>query len=331
MSVVSLILLLIFAPDGSQAGATQFVLGLKAMGPQALQVSEDLGPPTRRARLEVDAEGALRLTWGEGPGEMFRFDPNQSPPDAWAEAREQPESPFDQICRGAGTENRLEIGCWSASDLRAANLRPPAVTYVFESTADGVRVVRTTGGGGERMVFTSAGRTPQRPRGVGPGTPAVLADALAQLAAFEGGRMYGGSSGGGDWYGSDLIVSGVRGLDFRIERTVAPDRGGRSHMVPARWSFDHQGPSGGDNQSMAWLMVMTRDEEAPREFWCVGRPKETSVLIACRAGRTAWTGPSEPVAFRLTPYPEWRIHVTEGLHSGFSTAGTSRLKTRPYP
>ncbi|HYE45577.1 MAG TPA: hypothetical protein VEA44_07355, partial [Caulobacter sp.] len=241
MRILLLLVLALLPPSGAHAMAPQFMERLGAMGPQALQVSEDLGPPTGEARLEVESDGALRLTWGEGLARTFRFHPDEPPKDPWT-APERSFEPFAHHCRGKGSAERLEVSCWIPSDLRARALRPPSVVYVFEIDAGRVRVVRTSGRGGGRMVFTPAGLEPSRPPGVGPGGPAVLADALAQLAAFEDGWLGGGSSGGGDWYGSDLRVSDVRGLDFTLERTVSPDRGGRSHLVPARWSFDYQGP-----------------------------------------------------------------------------------------
>ncbi|NBB14866.1 hypothetical protein GVN21_05745 [Caulobacter sp. SLTY] len=238
------LVLALLLPGSAFAAPEDFVSRLKAMGPQDLRVSQNLGPPSGRARLAVEADGALRLTWGAGRAETFRFHPAEPPRKPhWDE---QPQDPLDVICSSGGTAERLEIACSRPSDLLAAAIRPPVFTFEFTIGADGVRAVRTSVRSEERTVFSPAGLDPSRPPGVGPGAPAVVADALAQLAGHEKGGLGGGSSGAGDWFASDLWVKDVRGLDFVLERTVWPDRGGRSPLVPARWSFDYQGPAGGE-------------------------------------------------------------------------------------
>jgi hypothetical protein len=328
MRAILLSLALVCSPLAASAAEPEFLARLRGLGPQPLRTADNLGAPAAspNARLEVTADGALRLSWRDGGGaeRHFRFHPAEDP--VAADMVVVGEMASD--CKGGGTAERYEVSCWMPSDRDAASVRPPTVVYRFELGLYGARALRTGARGVERLVFSPPTARRRPPPGVAEGAPAALADALGQLAAHEKSGMGGGSSGGGDWYASDLWLVEAKGLDFVLTRTVWPDRGGRSHLVPARWAFDYRGPLRGESGAMTWLMT----KDGREEFWCVGRPRRSVVEVACRPGRAPWR-PDQKTrpAFVFAPFPQWVIRVEEGPHSLFSSVGTSRLEPAPWP
>jgi hypothetical protein len=333
MRAVHLALVLALAAPAVSAAEPSFIEQLAARGPFELKVSEGLeGPrPDSAARVFVE-QGVMvveiRRGADDGP-EIFRYDGKGYDRDAvWSGGDAYLD--VGQYCDGGGTDGRYEIACYSRSALRSRALRPPHTTWKLWLAADGLRVVRLGHGG--RTALTPVNPAAKGAGWLAPGLEANLRDALAQLAAHQKGYLFGGSSGGGEWYASDLWIREVSGLDFRLERTVWPDRGGRSDEVPATWSFDYQGLAAKDPAALTWLMVRNRKGAKEADFWCVGRPVSATLAVAChKGGRPSDVRGKPDIAFRLEPFPEWRIYVEEGADNAFSSVGSTRLETLPFP
>ncbi len=333
MRVVCLSLALTLSAPAALAAEPTFLEALAARGPQEMRVTEDLIPLAgARARVSVE-QGTLVIEirrGKDGPPEAFRYDPKASVDrtNLWSEPFA--ELDFNALCRGDGKADYFEIACYSRAALRSRALRPPHTIWKLWLSADGLRVAQQNKG--SRTSLTPLNATPKGDHGLAPGLAANLGNALGQLAAHEKGGLGGGSSGGGDWYASDLWLREVRGLDFKLERTVWPDRGGRSDQVPVTWSFDYQGPERKNPSALSWLMVRTRKGARATDFWCVGRPVAMVVVISCHKGGRPSDVKGEPdVAVRLAPFPKWKIYVEDGADNPFSSVGTSRLEPLPFP
>lgn len=334
MRAVCLALTILLLAPAAQAADPSFIERLAARGPQDLRVAEDFGAviPGASARVSVE-EGVLiiEIRPGDGvPPRVFRYDGKGFDRDkVWS--GDYPAFDLAGFCDGGGTGDVYEIKCFTRSDLTSRALRPPSNTWWLRLSDDGLRVVQGSARQ-SRVVLTPIHPARKGPAWLAPGLPANLGDALTQLAAHEGGWLGGGSSGGGDWYASDLAVSQVSGLDFKLERTAWPDRGGRSDQVPATWSFDYQGPDQKDAAVLTWLMVRKRKGQKDAEFWCVGSHAGWQVTIACHRGGKPSSVRGEPdVSFRLAPFPRWTIYVETGADNPFSSVGTSRLEPQPFP
>lgn len=324
--------LALFAPAVLAAEPT-LIEQLAARGPQVLRVSEGLDGPLPGAEARVFIEQGVMVVeirrGKDSQPEVFRYDGKGYDRSAiWSEA----DSYLDvgQYCDGSGEDGRYKIACYGRSALMSRALRPPHTIWTLWLSADGLRVVRQ--GVGARVTLTPLNPTPKGARWLEPGLAANLGDALAQLAAYNNGYMFGGASGGGEWYSSDLWMRRVSGLDFTLERTVHPDRGGRSDQAPATWSFDYQGPDRTDPSVLTWLMVRNRKGVREADLWCLGRHVSGAVKIACHKGGKPSDVRGKPdVAFKLQPFPEWRIYVEEGPDNAFSSVGSTRLETLPHP
>ena len=317
-----------FSAPAAVAAEPTFIQRLAALGPQDLRVTDDLiSQPQARARAWVE-EGAIVIEIRrskDGPPEVFRYNPKTSDDrmNLWSEPHA--ELDFNALCRGGGAADHFEIACYSRAALRSRALRPPHTVWKLWLSDDVLRIALQNDG--RRTSLTPLKATP-----VAPGLAENLGNALAQLAAHEKGYLSGGSSGGGDWYASDLWLREVRGLDFKLERTVWPDRGGRSDQVPAIWSFDYQGAAREDPMVLTWLMVRTRKGSREADFWCVSKPVSATVDIACHKGSRPTDVAGKPdVAFKLAPFPEWKIYVEDGADNPFDSVGTSRLEPLPFP
>ncbi len=333
MRAVCLCLALILSAPAALAAEPTFIEQLAAGGPRTLRVAEGLGPvlPDARALVAVE-DGVMVIEIQRGkaaPAEVFRYDGKGfKHKEVWSEAA--PAFDLDGYCKGGGTAERYEIQCFSRMALQSRALRPPDTIWTLRLSADGLRVVKD--GFGPRVTMTPLMPARKGAAWPEPGVAANLGDALSQLAAHEKGGLGGGSSGGGDWYASDLWVREVRGLDFTLERTTWPDRGGRSDQVPATWSFDYQGPAGRDATVLTWRMIRTRKGAKESGFWCVSKPVSTVVEVAChRGGRPSDVKRKPDVAFKLEPFPKWKIHVEAGPDNPFNSVGTSRLEPLPFP
>lgn len=333
MRAVCLALALIFSASAVRAADADFVAALAARGPQALWVAEGLipSPPDHTGRASI-VDGVLIVEIQPGrdaPAQVFRYDgKGYDRKDLWAERG--PDLEIGRFCKGEGSASYLEIACYSRSALRSRALRPPHTVWKLWLSEDGLRIVRE--GARARTVLTpqagQGGAQPDRAQGL----RANLGNALSQLAAHEKGSLSGGSSGGGDWYASDLWLREVRGLDFVLERTVWPGRGGRSDQVPATWSFDYQGMDPRDPTTLIWRMVRTRKGVQPADFWCVGKAVPMSVSVAChRGGRPTDVRGRPDVGFHLEPFPQWKIRVENGADNPFDSVGTARLEPLPFP
>lgn len=333
MRAVCLALALMIPAPAAMAAEPTFIDLLAARGPQDLHVSEGLGPVLPDAKARVSVENGVIVVeirrGKDGPAEIFRYGGKGFEyGDVWRDPG--PDLEIGRYCNGGGGAERYEIQCFTRSSLRSRALRPPSTVWTLRLSEDGLRVVRA--GLGERVTLTPLNPTPKGARWLAPGVAANLGDALAQLAAHRDGYMYGGASGGGEWYGSDLLVRDVSGLDFRLERTVMPDRGGRSDMVPATWSFDYQGPDRKDPARLTWLMARERKGVKAADFWCVGRTSGTVVSVDChKGGKPSDVNGKPDVRFALQPFPEWQIRVETGSDNAFSSVGSSRLEPLPFP
>ncbi|MDB5469289.1 MAG: hypothetical protein JWR84_849 [Caulobacter sp.] len=333
MRAVCLSLSLILSAPAALAADPTFIEQLAARGPQALRVAEGLGPvlPDASARAFVeDGVMVIEIRRGkDGPPEVFRYDgKGLGGKDIWSDST--PALDRDGYCNGGGTAERYEIRCFSRLALRSRAMQPPHTVWTLRLSADGLRVVQN--GFGPRVTLTPLNPAPRGAGWLAPGVPANLGDALAQMAAHGNGYMYGGASGGGEWYGSDLWLREVSGLDFKLERTVTPDRGGRSDQAPAIWSFDYQGPDQTDPAVLTWFMARSRKGVMAADFWCVGRAAGTVVSVACHKGGKPSDVRGKPdVSFRLEPFPEWRIYVDTGSDNAFSSVGSARLEPLPFP
>eukprot|EP01030_Chromulinospumella_sphaerica_P025277 gene25277-25411_t len=225
MRAVWLALALVLSAPAAMAAEPTFIEALAARGPQELRVAEGLGPvlPDARARVSVE-QGVMVIEIRRGkdtPPEVFRYDGKGiDHSKLWTDG--YAEVDFNALCNGSGTADRFEIQCFSRSALRSRALRPPHTIWTLRLSADGLRVVED--GFGPRLTMTPLNPAPKSAAWLEAGVPANLGEALSQLAAHEKGYLFGGASGGGDWYASDLWLREVRGLDFKLERTVWPDR-----------------------------------------------------------------------------------------------------------
>ncbi|MDO9335025.1 MAG: hypothetical protein Q7T61_01365 [Caulobacter sp.] len=334
MRAVCLVLALILIGPPALAADPTFIERLAARGPQELRVAEGLGPvlPDGRAWVSVE-DGVLLITIqraGGGPTRTFRYDGKRfDDKDLYSDPH--PAFDLEAYCKGDGAADRFEIQCFSRLAMRSAAMRPPSSVWTLWLAEDGVRVV-VQGGLGGRTTLTPLNPVPRGASWLAPGVPANLGYALSQLAAHDNGYMYGGASGGGEWYGSSLWLREVSGLDFKLERTVHPDRGGRSDQVPATWSFDYQGRDKTDPDALAWRMYRDRKGVTQADFWCLGRTAGTVVTIACHRGGKPSDARGRPdVTFRLEPFPEWRIYVDPGPDNAFSSVGSVRFEPLPFP
>ncbi|WGM39272.1 hypothetical protein [Caulobacter sp. NIBR1757] len=324
MRAVCLALALVLSAPAASAADAGFIASLAARGPQDLWVAQGLipSPPDYIARAAV-VDGVLVIEIQPGrdaPAQVFRYDGQDfERNDVWSDSG--PDLEIGRFCKGKGTASYLEIACYSRSALRSRALRPPHTVWKLWLSEDGLRIVRQ--GALARTVLT-----PLKAQDL----PANLGNALSQLAAHEKGALSGGSSGGGDWYASDLRLRQVRGLDFVLERTVWPGRGGRSDQVPATWAFDYQGMDSSDPQTFAWRMARSRKGVKAADFWCVGKAVPMRVAVAChRGGRPSDVRGKPDVSFTLEPFPQWKIHVEDGADNPFDSVGTSRLEPLPFP
>lgn len=316
----------------AQAAESTLIDRLAVLGPQDLRISEGLGTPVPDGKARAFVEGGvlvieIQRDKSQAP-RVFRYDGKPFDRNLiWSDP--YPHLDFRDLCDGGGTAEVYQIECFSRSDLMSRALRPPHTVWTLRLSSDGLRIVQQ---GRERLTLTPVNAAWRGDRTLAPGLPATLGDALRQLAAHEKGGLGGGSSGRGDWYASDLWVTQVRGLDFKLARTVWEGRGGRSDQVPASWSFDYQGPDRRNGAELAWHMVRIRKGAREADFWCVGRPVSDAVDVACHSGGRPSDVRGKPeVGFRLEPFPRWRIHVQEGADNPFASVGTSRLETLPYP
>lgn len=333
MRIVCLALTLALAAPAAPAAEPSFIEQLAARGPLELKVSEGLEGPRAGSAARVFVEQGVMVVEirrdRDGEPEIFRYDGKGYDRDAiWSGSDAHLD--VGEYCDGGGTDGRYEIACYSRSALVSRALRPPHTTWKLWLAADGLRVVRQ--GGGERVTLTPVNPAAKGARWLNPGLEANLGDALKQLASNEKGYLFGGASGGGEWYASDLWIRDVRGLDFVLERTVWPDRGGRSDEAPATWSFDYQGPDAKAPAILTWLMVRNRKGVREADFWCLGRHVSGTVEIACHKGGKPSNARGKPdIAFKLQPFPEWRIYVEKGTDNAFSSVGNTRLETLPFP
>lgn len=334
MRAVCLALALTLSAPAALADEPTFVEALAARGPQELRVAEDLVPlPEARALVWVE-QGQIVIEVHrarDGPPEVFRYDPKASRErkNLWTDP--YAELDFNALCNGGGTTAHFEIACYSRAALRSRALRPPHTIWKLWLSDDGLRVAQQQSNG-SRTTLTPRDPALKAGQRRDPSLETILGDALSQLAAQEKGWLGGGSSGGGDWYASDLWLREVRGLDFKLERTVWPDRGGRSDEVPATWSFDYQGPSRKELSVLTWHMVRTRKGLREADFWCVSKPVSKVVDVAChKGGRPSDVKGKPDVAFKLSPFPQWKIYVEDGADNPFDSVGTSRFETLPFP
>lgn len=332
MRAVCLALALILSAPAAVAADAGFIAALAARGPQDLRVAEGLvpSPPDHTARVAVvDGVLVIEIQPGQGaPGTVFRYDGTDYDRDDLG-GDPGPDLEIGQFCKSGGTVSYLEIACYSRSALMSRALRPPHTIWKLWLPGDGLRVVRESKT--EHTVLTPLnGRTVAS--GLAPGLPANLGNALSQLAASDKGFLSGGASGGGDWYASDLRLGQVRGLDFTLERTVWPDRGGRSDEVPATWAFDYQGTDRNDPTTLLWIMTRKRKGVREADFRCVGKALKGTVSVGChRGGKPSDANGKPGVAFTLSPFPQWKIHVESGADNPFESVGTSRLEPLPFP
>jgi hypothetical protein len=345
MPIAALLSAALIAADPAAGAEAAFLEQLRAAGPVEMTVAQGMQAPDPRARARLSMPDAMTLDLDAGPRrDRLAFEPPASGhpglrarwtgPDASLDA---PLDPDGWRCRAeVGPEGQLAVDCWSPRDERSAAMRPPSLVFEIFPAADGPRAVRTAAGG--RTVYSPVAARAHGAAWLAPGVPSVLGDALAQLAeAGEGearGRMFGGSSGGGDWYSSELRVGAVSGLDFQLARATPGDRAG-DHRVPVAWSFDYQGLKPGDPGVLVWHVVRRRPGAPDRDLWCLGREAAAVVQVDCHAGPRLKPANADQaraaVTFRLSPYPNWTINVGTGTDEAFSTAGTSRPATRPYP
>ncbi|MDQ0462312.1 hypothetical protein QO010_000060 [Caulobacter ginsengisoli] len=338
MRSLFLVALLSLAAASARAASPEeaFLDRLQAMAPVELQVAAGLGPPdpAARVRLAVPAPGQIELRTIAGPRagqiETLAFQPSETGGLRVRLARgPAPVFDPDEIARcGAELEGEdiLAIECSTRRGEMSRALIPPLRIYTIFLEADGPRLVA----GGDlmgRIVYSPAGAKPAGP--LTAGLQSNLADALRQMAAGPAaapGRLPGGASGRGNWYGTDLLLTEVAGLDFVLARTA--DREAEARQVSTHWAFVFQP---GEPDTLVWRMRRSRPGAADRLFWCVGRPVGDGVEVACHPGRRAPAGADPAVAFRLAPFPEWSIQVEAGEDNPYATVGSARLKTRPAP